>query len=486
MTSEQVAAAVEEIRDRVRGRYEKKAVGITDFELPALDGLGQARDAAQDKVASIGSVNPRPPGLLNSAIQAWKKAIARLLNWFVRDQVEFNRAALRYMDRSLEASIEQNYSLLRVAKVAAAQTHVEDMMAHWKQWRPAIEEKLTQIEIRFLHCVREMESGARDRDAKWGKELQRRHQDYADELRRAADEIQGKFSEDVRKLQDAANEIQNRFWEDLRKTKAENEHLIHTELRLIRQRAAAASAPRDAAIPTSASSPTTPRKEEGDKPRPAVFDYSRFEERFRGDEAHVREAQSFYLPHFKKCQQVVDLGCGRGEFLGLLREQGVQGTGVDSDPDAVATCRGKRLDVEHGDLFAFLSRQPDQSLDGVFCAHVVEHLPADLVPSLMFLANQRLRPDGIMAIETPNPACLATLAGDFYIDPTHSRPVPSQQMHFYFQEAGFGDIEVHEIHPAADVFPEIAALDGIEELQAFRRRFFGGLDYAIIGRKLKT
>ena len=80
MTSEQVAAAVEEIRDRVRGRYEKKAVGITDFELPALDGLGQARDAAQDKVASIGSVNPRPPGLLNSAIQAWKKAIARLLN----------------------------------------------------------------------------------------------------------------------------------------------------------------------------------------------------------------------------------------------------------------------------------------------------------------------------------------------------------------------------------------------------------------------
>ena len=468
MTSEQVVAVVEEIRQRVRGRHQKKVVEISDFELPALDSLGQARDAAADKVASIGSVNPRPSGLLNSVIQASKRAVARLLNWFVRDQVEFNRAALRYMDRNLEASIEQNYNLLRVAKVAAAQTRVEDMMAYWKQWRPAMEEKLTQTEIQFLHCVREMESGARDRDAKWAKELQNIHQDYVDQLGRTADEIQNKLGEDLRKL------------------KAENEHLIHTELRLIRQRAAATSGPGGAASPAPAPSPATPATEEGDKARPAVLDYSRFEERFRGDEAYVSEAQNFYLPYFKNCQRVVDLGCGRGEFLSLLREQGVQATGVDSDPDAVDRCHGKHLDVEQEDLLAFLSRQPDQSIDGIFCAHVVEHLPAYLVLSLIFLANQKLGPGGIMAVETPNPGCLATFAGDFYLDPTHSRPVPSQQVHFYLQEAGFSDIEVHEIHPAADVFPEIAGLDEIEELKPFRGRFFGGLDYAIIGRKFKT
>ena len=468
MTSEQVVAVVEEIREHVRGRYQKKVVEITDFELPALDGLGQARDAAEDKVASIGSVNPRPPGLLNGAIQAWKRAFARLLNWFVRDQVEFNRAVLRYMDRNLEASIEQNYNLLRVAKTAAAQTQVDDMMAYWKQWRPAMEEKLTQMEIQFLHCVREVESGARERDAKWAKELQKIHQDYDDELRRAA------------------NEIQNTFWKDLRTIKAEIEHLIHAELRLIRQRTAATSVPGRAASPPSAPSPATPTMEQVGAARPAAFDYARFEERFRGDEAHVSESQNFYLPYFKNCQRVVDLGCGRGEFLSLLGEQGVRAGGVDADPDAVAACRGKQLDVEHGDLFAFLSRQPDQSIDGIFCAHVVEHLPAYLVPSLIFLAHRKLGSGGILAIETPNPACLATFAGDFYVDPTHRRPVPSRQVDFYLQEAGFLDVEIHEIHPAADVFPEIAGLDKIEELQAFRRRFFGGLDYAIIARNFKN
>ena len=486
MTSEQVVAVVEEIRERVRDRYQKKVVEIADFELPALDSLGQARDAAGDKVASIGSVNPRPSGLLNTVIQASKRAVARLLNWFVRDQVEFNRAALRYMDRNLEASIEQNHNLLRVAKLAAAQTHVEDMMAYWKQWRPAMEEKLTQIEIQFLHCVREMESGARDRDAKWAKELQKIHQNYVNELRRTADEIKNKFWEDLRKLQDAIDEMQTRFWEDLKKLRTENERLIHTELRLIRQRATATLAPRGATSPPPAPSPATPATEEGDEARPAVFDYARFEERFRGDEAYVSESQNFYLPYFQNCRRVVDLGCGRGEFLSRLREQGVQASGVDAHPDAVATCREKHLDVEHGDLLAFLSRQPDESIDGIFCAHVVEHLPTDLVPGLMFLANQKLGPDGILAIETPNPACLATFAGDFYLDPTHSRPVPSQQLHFYLREAGFSDIEVHEIHPAADVFPEIAGLDKIEELKAFRGKFFGGLDYAIIGKKFKT
>jgi O-antigen chain-terminating methyltransferase len=117
---------------------------------------------------------------------------------------------------------------------------------------------------------------------------------------------------------------------------------------------------------------------------------------------------------------------------------------------------------------------------------VVEHLTPQKISQLVRLAAQKLEPNGILAVETPNPSCLAIFARDFYIDPTHVRPVPSSLLSFYFEEAGIGGIEVHELHPASEIFPEVAALDKVDGLQDFRRKFFGGLDYALIGRKLES
>ena len=137
-----------------------------------------------------------------------------------------------------------------------------------------------------------------------------------------------------------------------------------------------------------------------------------------------------------------------------------------------------------GDLFAFLRSQPEASAGGIVCAHVVEHLPWQRVPELMELAYRSLEPGGVFALETPNPACLAIFAGDFYRDPTHHKPVPAAQLDFHLREAGFGRIETHERRPAPEVYPELAKLDEIEGLEGFRKRFFGGLDYAIIARKI--
>ena len=218
---------------------------------------------------------------------------------------------------------------------------------------------------------------------------------------------------------------------------------------------------------------------------PALFDYGRFEERFRGDEAYVLQSQLFYLPYLKDCRNIVDLGCGRGEFLQLAREEGLIAIGVDSNPEAVAACREKGLDIRPVDLFTFLSDQPDGSLGGVLCSHVVEHLPADRLPEMIRLVAAKLGDGGVFAVETPNPGCLAIFAGDFYLDPTHQRPVPALQLHFYLEEAGFTSIEIHERHSAAEAFPELAALDEIEGLRAFRSKFFGGLDYAAVARKMK-
>jgi O-antigen chain-terminating methyltransferase len=95
------------------------------------------------------------------------------------------------------------------------------------------------------------------------------------------------------------------------------------------------------------------------------------------------------------------------------------------------------------------------------------------------LCASRLKPGGVLAIETPNPECLAIFATHFYIDPTHTRPVPPALLSFYLEEFGLGNIEVHRRFPAADTMPEVASLPA--DVQS---KFFGSLDYAITGRKL--
>ena len=472
MSPEEVAAAVAEIRERVRERHGKTVPGIEDFELPPLDPLGHARDRADGKTAAIGTVNPRPKGLFNDAIQSVKRLIARSLNWLVRDQIDFNRAAIAYMDRNIEAMTEQNYNILRVAKeIAAVRADAAtlaqsqaDQIQHWQAWKPDFEARLEKAEIRFLHGVRELEALARDREEASKAVLEKMHRDYARSLDGAVSELQQKFWADLQELQQS-------FWADLEKLKAEHERQIHAELRVLRRKSATPAA--------TASAPASATQE------PEVrFDYTRFEERFRGDEAFVSQSLQFYLPHFEDAGRVLDLGCGRGEFLKLLADRGLEVQGVDLDAEALTACREKGLDVVQEDLFAFLRDQPEASCGGILCAHVVEHLPWQRVPELVELANRALRPGGVFALETPNPACLAIFTGDFYLDPTHQKPVPAAQLDFHLREAGFGRIETHERRPAPEVYPELAKLDEVEGLAGFRKRFFGGLDYAIIARKI--
>jgi len=108
----------------------------------------------------------------------------------------------------------------------------------------------------------------------------------------------------------------------------------------------------------------------------------------------------------------------------------------------------------------------------------VEHLPPDRIPEMIRLAARKLVRGGVIAVETPNPACLAIFATHFYLDPTHTRPVPCALLAFYMQECGIGNVERHDLSPAVESFPSLAGLP-----EEFRNTFFGGLDYAIIGRK---
>jgi 2-polyprenyl-3-methyl-5-hydroxy-6-metoxy-1,4-benzoquinol methylase len=472
----ELSAIVQAVRDRVRARYPETnglsdPVGRADANgapqsirvaVADLMPVVNARDAAQSKIAAIGSVNPRAGGLLNDAIQSVKKTIARGLRWFVRDQIAFNRETVSAIEAVIEALNDHNRALISLAGHANEQVEdvraLKDLRSHWAELRAGWDGKVAANEIHFLRSVADLQGAFQHRstlmESNFRELVKAQHSDYLGAL-------------------DRANiDIQKRLWSDMEKIRQEYDRLIHTELRLIRQRALGAPYQESISVPIPpvAAPPPTP---------PVEFDYGRFAERFRGPEEFVRRNVEFYKPFFANCGNVLDIGCGRGEFLALMRDQGIAAAGIDLSQESVAQCRRNALNAEVADLFPYLAAQSEQEFDGIFSSQVVEHLDPRRLPEMIRLCAATLRRGGLLAIETPNPECLAIFATHFYLDPTHTRPIPHPLMAFYMEEAGFGQIEVHELSPAVESMPEVAALP-----EPFRKRFFGGLDYAIIGRRL--
>jgi SAM-dependent methyltransferase len=161
-----------------------------------------------------------------------------------------------------------------------------------------------------------------------------------------------------------------------------------------------------------------------------------FEEVERGSREEVVVKFRDYLPLFGDATPVVDLGCGRGEFLELAGWVGLDAYGVDADPGVVEACQAAGLRAETGDLLHHLGGLEDASLGGVFCAQVVEHLPAATLEPLFGEIARVLRPGGRVVVETPNAACFSTYVQSFWRDPTHLRPVPAARLSWAARTAG--------------------------------------------------
>lgn len=160
-----------------------------------------------------------------------------------------------------------------------------------------------------------------------------------------------------------------------------------------------------------------------------------------------------YLPYFAGQQQVLDIGCGHGEFLQLLTEAGHTAVGVDIDPAMVAACQARGFTAYTADVLAWLPEQPAR-FDAIFSSNVVEHMDAPTVQRLIALAYGALRPGGLLVIGTPNPESLIVQFYEFWRDPTHVRLYSRQLLEFFFADAGFTRIE-NGNNPAA-------AWDGID------------------------
>jgi O-antigen chain-terminating methyltransferase len=214
--------------------------------------------------------------------------------------------------------------------------------------------------------------------------------------------------------------------------------------------------------------------------------YVAFEDAFRGSREEIKQRLAPYIERIKLAgagrleSPIVDIGCGRGEWLELLRDNGLVAYGIDTNSMMVERTASLGLDVRAADLLEHLRSLSDSSRSAVTAFHVVEHLS---FPTLIDFLDEAVRviiPGGILILETPNPENLRVGATTFYYDPTHRNPIPPDPLRFIVENRGFSDVEIMRLHPS----PEWDWLQG--EGPGFTRLnqlLFGPRDYAIYARR---
>jgi SAM-dependent methyltransferase len=246
------------------------------------------------------------------------------------------------------------------------------------------------------------------------------------------------------------------------------------------------------------------------EPRPSSFQrldsykYVGFEDQFRGSRDAIRARLESYLPFFAGASDVLDVGCGRGEFLELLSAAGISNRGIDLNHEMAELCRARGLEVAEADAVSYLTTIPDGSLGGLFAAQVVEHLQPDYLLQFLELAFHKIRPGGRIVLETLNPACWVAFFESYIRDITHVWPLHPETLKYLVTASGFSrtDIEYRSPVPPQDRLQTIARLqastasspstgadfgDLVETFNAnvdkLNARLFTHLDYAVIGTR---
>ena len=238
-------------------------------------------------------------------------------------------------------------------------------------------------------------------------------------------------------------------------------------------------------------------------PAPVVFrsldsyKYVGFEDQFRGSRDAIRARFESYLPFFAGAADVLDIGCGRGEFLELLAGAGVNARGIDLNHEMAELCRSRGLDVTEADAVGYLSTLPDASLGGIFAAQVVEHLQPGYLLQFLELAFHKVRPGGRIVLETLNPACWVAFFDSYIRDITHVWPLHPETLKYLVLASGFtrADLEFRSPVAAHDRLQAVALPDGADasladltetfnaNVEKLNSRLFTHLDYAVIGAR---
>lgn len=223
------------------------------------------------------------------------------------------------------------------------------------------------------------------------------------------------------------------------------------------------------------------------------YRYFHFEENFRGSREQIREKFRDYVQHYRTglSGPVLDLGCGRGEFLELLKQEGIAAIGVDSNSAMIQKCREIGLDVHEDDLLSFLKSRAENSLGGIFCSQVVEHLPADYLLKLIESAYARLQPGAPLLLETVNISSAFGFLQVYTKDLTHRTPIHPDTLKFLIEASGFKNAKVLFTSPVPapaqlKLFPQPADETQVvfnQNMTKLNRLLFDPQEYAVLAFK---
>jgi O-antigen chain-terminating methyltransferase len=439
--------------------------------LGALTGLGAIVPA--DPLAALGGWRKRLAGFvwrfLGPALQQQQAFNAALVEQMAR-RAAVNREAFERVDRALLALNRLHDCLVRYAQHITAYVDTKDREGN------GLERQFADDRTESLAAA---VSGVADDVAKRWESMVAREQRYearVTEQAKAVDELRVA----VGSLQQGAQAL-----------KRELERWLQP----------AAPAPAGGATPVAASVPALSPALASDVLE--SYKYVGFEDRFRGHTSDIRARLEGYVHYFEGASDVLDMGCGRGEFLDLLRERGIGASGIDVNHEMVEICRARGLHVIEGDAVAHIAALEDGSLGGLFAAQVVEHLDPDHLIRLIDAASTRLRPGVWMVLETVNVACWAAFFDSYVRDLTHVRPIHPDTLKHLLQTSGFVDVEIvyrspfpghQKLQPVAlpsfgfrPSEEEASLLDLAEHFNAnverLNARLFTSLDYAAVGRR---
>jgi SAM-dependent methyltransferase len=477
---------VTEIMREIRERVRRKATAAAPFELPSvsfplLTALDNARGALSELKSSVEQIDELPPrpqtvrGALGSFLSRflrrllfWQYAQARKIHVSVVKTIEqliVTSETISSHNEQLEASIRSLSSkVTRLAESSQTIQRLTDDTERISEENEKLRADLHSTTQRLAE-VSDMVTAATEQASFLGQ--------TAEAIQNEIDNQASLRSQESKTLTEKIAKI-DRYALRTRRDVVLQEQRINSVLRSVRKYAQVIEpVAEDSFVTTSI-------------PDSMAGLYLALEDAFRGSPDDIAERVSEYLPILEQAglnhgtDLVIDIGCGRGEWLRVLSQKGYRNKGCDSNEVMVDTCREQGLDAVQQDALQFLGSLPNDSVAAVTAFHVIEHLPLSSVLALIDGSLRVLRPGGLLILETPNPQNILVASHNFYIDPTHRKPVPMILLQFLVEERGFCDIRPLSLHP----YPEAALVEGSSEVaRRFNEYFYGSQDYAIIAVK---